>query len=213
MGLEFADLGGVIIQPNILRTSTSGSERTSSVKACACYSGTACHFVAGPFSLVFTRSLSSSLGQGGRRDGAAWLRKLEPPAPGMLFVQESRDPEVSWLPELRRGEPVTCHWESASSRWGTALAGMYGDFLYDPAWFCFWQPWYPAWERSIFGMRRGATTLPSASMCPTSATGCAAVNSISGWPAWPIRPMRANGRTFDRLPGPRSRFPEEEQGV
>lgn len=27
--------------------------------------------------------------------------------------------------------------------WG---CGKYGDFLYDLAWFCFWQPWYPAWQ-------------------------------------------------------------------
>ena len=27
--------------------------------------------------------------------------------------------------------------------WG---CGLYGDFLYDLAWLCFWQPWYPAWE-------------------------------------------------------------------
>ncbi len=26
--------------------------------------------------------------------------------------------------------------------WGCA---MYGDFLYDVAWLCFWAPWYPAW--------------------------------------------------------------------
>ncbi len=26
--------------------------------------------------------------------------------------------------------------------WG---CGLYGDFLYDLAWVCFWQPWYPAW--------------------------------------------------------------------
>jgi hygromycin-B 4-O-kinase len=31
--------------------------------------------------------------------------------------------------------------------WG---CGMYGDFLYDLAWFCFWQPWYPAWQRINF---------------------------------------------------------------
>ena len=31
--------------------------------------------------------------------------------------------------------------------WG---CGMYGDFLYDLAWFCFWQPWYPAWQRIDF---------------------------------------------------------------
>jgi hygromycin-B 4-O-kinase len=27
--------------------------------------------------------------------------------------------------------------------WGCALCG---DLLYDLAWFCFWQPWYPAWQ-------------------------------------------------------------------
>ena len=27
---------------------------------------------------------------------------------------------------------------------------MVGDFLYDLAWFCFWQPWYPAWQRIDF---------------------------------------------------------------
>jgi hygromycin-B 4-O-kinase len=31
--------------------------------------------------------------------------------------------------------------------WG---CGMYGDFLYDLAWFCFWRPWYPAWQRIDF---------------------------------------------------------------
>ncbi len=31
--------------------------------------------------------------------------------------------------------------------WG---CGLYGDFLYDLAWFCFWQPWYPAWRRIDF---------------------------------------------------------------
>jgi hygromycin-B 4-O-kinase len=31
--------------------------------------------------------------------------------------------------------------------WGCA---MYGDFLYDLAWLCFWQPWYPAWRRVDF---------------------------------------------------------------
>ncbi len=27
--------------------------------------------------------------------------------------------------------------------WG---CGMYGDFLYDVAWFSFWSPWYPSWQ-------------------------------------------------------------------
>lgn len=31
--------------------------------------------------------------------------------------------------------------------WG---CGLYGDFLYDLAWLCFWQPWYPAWQRIDF---------------------------------------------------------------
>jgi hygromycin-B 4-O-kinase len=32
---------------------------------------------------------------------------------------------------------------SAVIDWGCSL---YGDFLYDVAWFAFWSPWYPAWE-------------------------------------------------------------------
>ena len=31
--------------------------------------------------------------------------------------------------------------------WG---CGLYGDFLYDLAWFCFWSPWFPAWDRVDF---------------------------------------------------------------
>ena len=31
--------------------------------------------------------------------------------------------------------------------WGCA---MYGDFLYDLGWFCFWQPWFPAWQNIDF---------------------------------------------------------------
>lgn len=36
---------------------------------------------------------------------------------------------------------------SAVLDWGSAL---YGDFLYDLAWLCFWQPWYPAWQSVDF---------------------------------------------------------------
>jgi hygromycin-B 4-O-kinase len=32
---------------------------------------------------------------------------------------------------------------SAVFDWGNSL---YGDFLYDIAWFAFWAPWYPAWD-------------------------------------------------------------------
>jgi hygromycin-B 4-O-kinase len=31
--------------------------------------------------------------------------------------------------------------------WG---CGLYGDFLFDVAWFCFWAPWFPAWQRIDF---------------------------------------------------------------
>jgi hygromycin-B 4-O-kinase len=31
--------------------------------------------------------------------------------------------------------------------WGCA---MFGDFLYDLAWFCFWAPWYPDWDSIDF---------------------------------------------------------------
>ncbi len=33
--------------------------------------------------------------------------------------------------------------------WGCAMTG---DFLYDLAWLCFWQPWYPAWQRIDFAL-------------------------------------------------------------
>jgi hygromycin-B 4-O-kinase len=36
---------------------------------------------------------------------------------------------------------------SAVIDWGCA---MYGDFLYDLAWFEFWSPWYPAWREIDF---------------------------------------------------------------
>jgi hygromycin-B 4-O-kinase len=42
--------------------------------------------------------------------------------------------------------------------WG---CGKYGDWLYDLAWFCFWQPWYPAWQGIDFraeAMRHYAAT-------------------------------------------------------
>ncbi|MEJ7762194.1 MAG: aminoglycoside phosphotransferase family protein [Thermomicrobiales bacterium] len=43
---------------------------------------------------------------------------------------------------LNRNVLVTGDRVSAVFDWGCA---MYGDFLYDLAWFAFWQPWYPAW--------------------------------------------------------------------
>jgi hygromycin-B 4-O-kinase len=38
---------------------------------------------------------------------------------------------------------VAGHSVSAVLDWGESL---YGDFLFDIAWFTFWQPWYPAWR-------------------------------------------------------------------
>jgi hygromycin-B 4-O-kinase len=38
---------------------------------------------------------------------------------------------------------VAGHNVSAVLDWGSSL---YGDFLFDVAWFTFWQPWYPAWR-------------------------------------------------------------------
>lgn len=68
------------------------------------------------------RMVAYNLGQGGRRDAGAWLRLLGPPAPDLLFVQESRDPAHSWLTELPVDARGQCLWEeAASSRWGTAL--------------------------------------------------------------------------------------------
>lgn len=36
---------------------------------------------------------------------------------------------------------------SAVLDWG---ASLYGDFVFDVAWFTFWQPWYPAWHGADF---------------------------------------------------------------
>lgn len=36
---------------------------------------------------------------------------------------------------------------SAVLDWGNS---MYGDFLYDVAWLCFWSPWYPEWQSIDF---------------------------------------------------------------
>jgi hygromycin-B 4-O-kinase len=38
-------------------------------------------------------------------------------------------------------------WISGVLDWGCSL---YGDHLYDLAWFIFWQPWYPAWQEIDF---------------------------------------------------------------
>lgn len=37
--------------------------------------------------------------------------------------------------------------------WGNSI---YGDFLFDLAWFCFWAPWYPAWAEIDFAAEAAA---------------------------------------------------------
>lgn len=49
---------------------------------------------------------------------------------------------------LNRNVLVSGERISAVIDWGCAL---FGDFLYDIAWLCFWSPWYPAWREIDFG--------------------------------------------------------------
>ncbi len=88
-----------------------------------------------------------------------WRKRLEASATG------NGPFDAAWarLEELTRGEDVQrslIHGDllnrnvltesgriSAVLDWGCA---MYGDFLYDVAWLCFWQPWYPAWREIDF---------------------------------------------------------------
>lgn len=44
---------------------------------------------------------------------------------------------------LNRNVLVSGNRISAVLDWGSSI---YGDFLYDIAWFAFWSPWYPAWQ-------------------------------------------------------------------
>lgn len=92
-------------------------------------------------------------GPGGR--GAGWRRRLEASATGAGRFDEAFDhlrALAAFSPEERHlihsdllhfnvlvaGDRI-----SAVFDWGNSL---YGDFLYDPAWFAFWSPWYPAWR-------------------------------------------------------------------
>lgn len=88
-----------------------------------------------------------------------WRARLKASATG----SEPFDEAWARLEELTRGEQVArslIHGDllnrnvlteggriSAVLDWGCA---MYGDFLYDVAWLCFWQPWYPAWPEIDF---------------------------------------------------------------
>jgi hygromycin-B 4-O-kinase len=65
---------------------------------------------------------------------------------GHLQVLAERVPEVRHLIHsdlLHYNVLVEADRVTGVLDWG---CGMYGDFLYDLAWLCFWQPWYPAWQ-------------------------------------------------------------------
>jgi len=67
------------------------------------------------------RMVAYNLGQGGRRDPAAWMRLLRALAPSLLFVQETRNP-VAWLEAMPGSIPDSCLWEAVAPRhWGTGL--------------------------------------------------------------------------------------------
>ncbi len=87
--------------------------------------------------------------------GHGWRQRLEASATGAGRFDEALDrlgALAAFCPEERHlihsdllhynvlvaGDRI-----SAVFDWGNAL---YGDFLYDPAWFAFWSPWYPAWQ-------------------------------------------------------------------
>jgi hygromycin-B 4-O-kinase len=94
---------------------------------------------------------------GGR--GSGWRERLEASATGAGRFDEAFDrlhTLVGFCSEERHlihsdllhfnvlvaGDRV-----SAVFDWGCSL---YGDFLYDLAWFAFWSPWYPAWRAIDF---------------------------------------------------------------
>ena len=85
------------------------------------------------------RLVSSPTGSGPFEEAFAQLRRL------VDFCPEDRQLIHSDLLNynvLVEGERI-----SAVIDWG---CGMYGDFLYDLAWFTYWAPWYPAWRAIDF---------------------------------------------------------------
>ncbi|MEA2582559.1 MAG: hygromycin-B 4-O-kinase [Thermomicrobiales bacterium] len=87
--------------------------------------------------------------------GHGWRERLEASATGAERFDEALD-HLRALAEFCPEERHLIHSDllhfnvlvagdriSAVFDWGNAL---YGDFLYDLAWFAFWSPWYPAWH-------------------------------------------------------------------
>ncbi len=79
------------------------------------------------------RLVAYNVGQGGRRDTAVWSRILQTLAPDLLFVQESRNPESSWLSALPETQQGLCLWQAATRQWGTGLWARTGRLTALPA--------------------------------------------------------------------------------
>jgi hygromycin-B 4-O-kinase len=78
---------------------------------------------------------ASSIGTAPFETALARLKQLTPFLPNERHLIHS---DLLNFNVLVEGQCIT-----AVIDWGNAL---YGDFLYDLAWFCFWQPWFPAWH-------------------------------------------------------------------
>jgi hypothetical protein len=114
------------------------------------------------------RLITYNLGQGGSRDSALWARLLPMLAPDLLFVQESRDPPLAWLPALASTGPAAWYWVPVPHRrWGSGLWVRGGALtpLALPADFAGWVaaavvegwPW-PGGARSVVALSLHAPT-------------------------------------------------------
>ncbi|HKG24798.1 MAG TPA: aminoglycoside phosphotransferase family protein [Thermomicrobiales bacterium] len=81
------------------------------------------------------RLAASPTGTGPFEECYARLAELLPFSPAERHLIHS---DLLHFNVLTRGDRLT-----AVLDWGSAL---YGDFLYDVAWFVYWSPWFPAWN-------------------------------------------------------------------
>lgn len=99
-------------------------------------------------------SLSRALSDTPEQRGGSWRVKLETSPTGATAYDRERElllRRLDDMPNLRHivhcdllnfNVLVEDHRISGVIDWGCA---MYGDFLYELAWFAFWWPWYPQW--------------------------------------------------------------------
>jgi hygromycin-B 4-O-kinase len=81
------------------------------------------------------RLAASTVGLGPFEEAYQHLQALAGRVPGPWHLIHSDLLHYNFLVEGSRVSGVL--------DWGCAL---YGDWLYDLAWLCFWQRWYPAWQ-------------------------------------------------------------------